>query len=86
MSYERTIPAAGLAYDRTWWEVNLDLSERVAVFWPISATEIDIVGYYDTVSEANAAALGAVKTNGAYPVVRVNFFHTSISKVRIGPI
>jgi hypothetical protein len=85
MSYpERTIPPTGLSYDRTFWRVMLDSTKRTAVYWRVDASTITLVGYYNTVSAANAARRAAVKTNGEMPVVAVNWWHSTITLYPVG--
>lgn len=84
MSYpKRTIPPTGIQYDRNWWTRLLDLSQKVAVYWPEGANSITVVGYYDTVSAANTAALGAV-SNGQYPRVIINRWHSDFTLIQVG--
>lgn len=56
-----------------------DSSQKVAVYWLTAADTVTVVGYYDTVSAANAAAL-ANKSGQKYPRVLVNWGHPDIEK------
>jgi hypothetical protein len=64
----------------------LDGSQRVAVYWQLNADEVTVVSYHDTVSAANTAARAAEAANGARPTVAINWFHSTITHVQVGPI
>ena len=75
------------ALDQDWWtDSGLDISQRVAVIWPNTANSPTLVGYYDTVSEANTAAAGEELGGGGRPIVLVNWAHPDIGKVAVGPV
>jgi len=62
------------------WKDWLDTSEKVAVYWPGSTVgSPTVVGYYDSVSEANTAAAAEVSDAGVYPRVEINWWHSDIS-------
>lgn len=84
MPNDRTLPP-GWASNERWYKATFDTSERVVVYWPDAQGSIDVVGYYDSVSEANAAALGAI-SSGRRPRVAVNFWHSTISHVSVPPL
>lgn len=84
--YERTIPETGLASDKDFWKRFLDLSKKVAVYWHRGANTVEIVGYYETVSEGNAAAEANPNAMGAHPIVRINWAHTSIEHIQVGTV
>jgi hypothetical protein len=86
MPRDRNIPSSGLAYDGKWWSRFLDMSEKVAVYFVTNPDTLDIIGYYDTVSAANTAAIANVNAEGAYPRVDINWFHSTITHIRVGPI
>jgi hypothetical protein len=76
--FQRTYPHGDIRYaaiGRDKWQKYLDLTEKVAVYWPLSATSLTLVGYYDTVSAANTAAASNAKGSGTKPKVAVNFWH-----------
>lgn len=80
---DRVIPITGLSYRRNFWRDYLDLTEKVAVYWTVEANSITIVAYYDTVGEANTAALEAVDGQ-QYPTVEINWWHTDFTKYKVG--
>lgn len=83
----RTIPSTGLSHDSRYLaRCGLDASQKVAVFWVTGADAVTLVGYYDTVSEANTAAAAARNSVGAYPRVFVNWWHPDIAHVTVGSI
>jgi hypothetical protein len=87
MSYpRRKLPAAGVSYGQTWWRIRFSSSEKVAVYWPNGPSSVTLVGYYDTVSEANAAALAARNASGAYPRVVINWWHGDVTRIAVGAI
>ena len=63
-----------------WFARVFDASKKVAVYWPNGPDSVTMVGYYDTVSDGNAAALAAVKGNGSYPSVQINYWHADITE------
>lgn len=69
---------------RKWYEKRFSSTEKTAVYWPEAADSVTIVGYYDTVSEANAAALAEQTDSGARPNVAVNFWHGDWSRTSVG--
>ncbi len=80
---ERSIPPHGLTYAKKWWVNNLNISQKVAVYWPEGPDSVTVVGYYDTVSSANTAALAAVDS-GTYPRVAINYWHSTITHIQVG--
>lgn len=84
--YERTIPETGLASDRDFWKTYLDLSKKVAVYWHRGANTVDLIGYFETVSAGNSAAEANQNVMGAYPIVRINWNHTSIEHIQVGTV
>jgi hypothetical protein len=90
MTYpRRTYPHGDIklcALDQDWWSATLDSSQKVAVYWPSEGNTVTVVGYYDTVSAANTAAAAARNALGAYPRVRVNWYHSDISHIASGPV
>lgn len=65
---------------------GLDISQRVIVYWPNTANSPTLVGYYDTVSDANAASLAAMNAGGGRPVVLVNWAHPDFTHKQLGPV
>ena len=57
----------------------------MTVYFPDGPDSVTMVGYYDTVSAANTAAAAAVKDNGAYPSVQINYWHSDITAAPAGP-
>jgi len=87
--YKRTYPHGDpryMALDQDWFTRVLDISQKVFVYWPAGGDAVTVVGYYDTVSAANTAAAAAVKANGAYPRVAVNWWHPDIAHISVGPV
>jgi len=74
------------AIDSEWFSRVLDSSKKVAVFWLTSADTVTLVGYYTSVSAANTAAAAAVNDAGAYPKVMINWAHSDITKMNLGPV
>lgn len=68
-----------------WFNRVFDLTKKVAVYWPNGPDSVTMVGYYDTVSDANTAAAAAIKGNGAYPSVQINYWHSDITAKPAGP-
>jgi hypothetical protein len=86
MPRNRTYPSTGLSHDSKFWGRVLDISQRVAVYFPTNVVEsVNIVGYYSTVSEANTAAYANIKPNGSMPIVRINWWHPDISHYGLYP-
>ena len=86
MTYpRRTIPAAGLAAEQDWWSTHsLDTTQKVVVYWP-DTDDLTLVGYYDTVSEAKAAATANI--NGQRkPWVKINWGHIDITHYSVGAV
>lgn len=83
---DRTIPETGLASDRDFWRSYLDITKKVAVYWHRGANTVEVVGYYETVSAGNAAAEANQNEMGAYPIVRINWSHTSIQHIQVGTV
>lgn len=75
---------AGL--DQDFWAVALDPSQKVAVYWPDTASSPTVVGYYESVSLANAAAASAVASNGSLPKIAINWAHPDISHIQVGVV
>lgn len=87
MPRDRKHPATGISHDSKFWSRLLDVSERVAVYFPSNTAEtLTVVGYYDSVSEANTAARLNAKSNGALPTVTINWWHSTISTIQVGAI
>lgn len=85
----RTYPHGALRYaalDADRFNRLLDSSQKVAVYWPTGADTLTLIGYYSTVGAANAAAAAAVNAVGAYPKVEINWGHSDITKVSVGPV
>lgn len=74
------------ALDQDWFARVLDASQKVAVYFPLSADTVTVVSYHDTVSAANTAATAAVNSRGAFPRVRINWTHSDIVKRPVGPV
>lgn len=86
MPLNRKYPETGLNSGKVWWDRRFSSSEKVAVWWPSSADNVTLVGYYDTVSSGNAAAVANVSASVAYPHVSVNWYHPDFERKSIGPI
>lgn len=86
MPRNRRYPPGGLAYGQDTWNAVFTSTEKVAVYWPNGPNTVTLVGYYDTVSEGNSAALAAVNDAGMYPHVIVNWWHSDFSHIKVGPI
>lgn len=84
MPVNRSLPAGWASHEK-WLRRTFDLSERVVVYWPDAQGSIVVVGYYDSVSEANTAALAAI-SGGRLPRVAVNFWHSTITHTAIPPL
>lgn len=82
----RTIPAAGICHDSQRWGRLFDATQRVVVHWPTGSDAMTIVGYYDSVSAANTAALAVRAANGALPKIEINWWHSTITKIQVGPV
>ncbi len=80
---DRKIPITGPSYRRNFWRDYLDLTRCVAVYWQEDPNDITLVGYYDTVSAANTAALAAVDGQ-QYPTVEINWWHTDFTTYKLG--
>lgn len=85
MPLKRNIPADGLGSDFRTWSKHFDLSQRVVVYWITAPETFSVVGYYDSVSDGNAAALSNVAANGAYPKVAINWWHSTITQKSMKP-
>ena len=86
MPLNRKYPKTGLGYYRTWWDNVFSSAEKVAVWWPNGPNSVTLVGYYDTVSAGNAAAVTNQNASGAYPHVSVNWFHSDFQRKSVGAI
>jgi hypothetical protein len=86
MPLNRKYPRTGLSSGETWWNTRFSSGEKVAVWWPSGPNSVTVVGYYDTVSAGNAAAVANRSASGAYPHVLVNFYHPDFSRKSIGAI
>ena len=86
MPDNRKLPATGLAHDQARWKDLFSSAEKVVLYWPVSAGVVTIVSYYSTVSAANTARDAAAKASGAKPVVLINWAHSDISHIPVGPI
>lgn len=86
MPDNRKLPATGLAHDQERFSRLLDGSKKVAVVWTTAADTLTLVGYYDTVSAANTVSDTAVDAVGAKPSVWINWAHSDISHIPVGPI
>ena len=88
MSLRRKYPHGVLKFSalaQDFWAQHLDISQRIAVYWRGDAgDEPTLVGYYDTLSAAKAARLGAEKANGSLPTLAINWFHPDVSHLSGG--
>jgi len=83
-NYTRTLPKHGISYGRSWWQRVLDSTQKVALYWPVGADEVTVVGYYDTVGAANTAAAANQAVNGAYPRIAINWWHPDFKRINVG--
>jgi len=80
MGYERTMPDNVPFSAKRWFSSAFDASKKVVVYWPVSAGTVTVVGYYESVSLANAAALAA-KSGQRFPRVLINWGHVDFYKL-----
>lgn len=67
------------AQDQQWFDRVFDATKKVAVYWVgTTAESVTMVGYYDTVSAANTAAV-ANETSGVKPRIQINWWHSDIT-------
>ena len=78
-----SLPQSGIYQASNWWAANLDPAERVAVYYVTDAETITLVGYYDTVSDGNAAAEALRTAAGVVPTVTINWTHSSITQYQV---
>ncbi len=53
--------------------------------WTTAADTVTVESYENTVSAANTARDAAAKANGAKPVVMINWWHSDMKHINVGP-
>ncbi|MCP4549537.1 MAG: hypothetical protein GY835_24030 [bacterium] len=72
---------------REWYEDNFSLAEKVAVFQQGNDPgDITLVGYYNTKTLADAAAIANPDNNGNPAKIQINFWHSDFmtSSISVG--
>ena len=76
----RSLPPDWASLER-WYKDNFSGSDEVVVYWP--AQTPTVVGYYTSVSAANAAATANIDGQRK-PRVAVNFWHADFTHISLG--
>ena len=65
---------------------GFDTTEKIVLYVSADVDDPTVIDYYDTMSDANAAAATWAAANGRRPKIQVNWWHSDFARYPVGPV